>query len=505
MSKIIATNIRNSSAIMLLSSLKKDELREFARFIGSSFFNGRKEAAEYFYLIRKFYPSFENKHFTAENIFIKMYPGKKFNAQAIRRLNSYLLKLLEDYLSYKGLKSDRFYFDLTLSIQLSERGLIKQSQKQLERTDKKYSGIAGDYEFYFWKRYLIERHRNTLYSYSGNDHLATEAILKRTDMFAFHAAVVICKSLISLFISEKNFGAKYSSGAFYSFTRCLDLEGYLKALEAENSNYYPVIAAEYYQAMSLLKPESDDFFNKFKKVIEAGLDKFSYIEKINFYTIFEAVCTLKIEKGEQKYSKELFGAYMQMLKEGLYSYTPGGEFILRIFRNIVHMAVLQKQYDWLEMFINDYTLKLPVDSQRNMQNLADALLFFEKGQFGESLNKLNRIDYQLFHYKIDIKNLQLKLYYELEYYEELISAVDSYRHFILNNKYISQRYRMLCSGFVNFLIKLNKLRTDEYSSENCRFIKNEIEASKGYLFKQWLLEKADALIIQIDKNKKGRS
>lgn len=225
---------------------------------------------------------------------------------------------------------------------------------------------------------IAELHKNC-------DYIATDAILKRRDMFAFDVAVVICKSLIGLFISEKNFGAKYSSGAFYSFTRCLDLEGYVKALEAENSNYYPVIAAEYYQAMSLLKPESDDFFNEFKKVTEAVLDKFSYIEKINFNTIFEAVCTLKIEKGEQKYSKELFGSYRQMLKEGLYSYTPGGEFILRIFRNIVHTAAMEKQSAWLKEFIEEYTPRLPAASQKSMRNLEKAVLFFERGEFTESL------------------------------------------------------------------------------------------------------------------------
>lgn len=80
-----------------------------------------------------------------------MYPLKKFDTQAIRRLNSYLQKLLEKYLSYKGLKSDSFYFDISLSIQLAERGLYKQSKKQLAKTENQYSVLTGDYEFYFWK------------------------------------------------------------------------------------------------------------------------------------------------------------------------------------------------------------------------------------------------------------------------------------------------------------------------------------------------------------------
>lgn len=417
-----------------------------------------------------------------------MYPLKKFDTQAIRRLNSYLQKLLEKYLSYKGLKSDSFYFDISLSIQLAERGLYKQSKKQLAKTENQYSALTGDYEFYFWKRYLIERHKNSLYSFYGNDHLASEAIVKRTDMFANHAAVVICKSLISLFINEKNFGADNSGSDFYEFTRNVELDKYIQSLKKKNSEFYPVLAAEYYQAMSLLKPESEIYFEKFKKVIETGLDKFSYIEKINFYTIFEAVCTLKLERGEGKYSIDLFESYKQLLKNELYSYSPGGEFILRIFRNIVHTAALVKETGWLEKFIAEYTSKLPEASRKSMGNLAEAILFFERGEFTRSLDKLNSIDFELFHFKIDIKNLQIKLYYELGYTEELLSAIDSYRHFISGSKFISARYRTIITGFVNNVSQLIKLRSS-ITEEQKYFNEKDIMNSGAALYKEWLMEK----------------
>jgi hypothetical protein len=487
--------MNNSVLIKVISAFRKSEIREFSRFVNSPFFNGRKETALFWGVVKKFYPDFSAKNFTAEYIFQKIYPERKFDIAEIRRLSSYTLKLAEQYLAYRGLESDPFYFDLSLSIQYALRGLFSRSQKQLEVTDTKYSANKGDYEFYFWKRYLIERQKNSLYSYTGDDHLASESIIKRTDMFSYHTAAVMCRSLISLFINEKNFNTDYTNSFFYLMVKNLDLDKFINSLAENKSEFYPVLAAEYYQAMALIKPGSEDFYLKFKEVINGNLEMFTHLERINFYSIFEAVCTLKIENGEEGFAGDLFEAYKRMLAEGLYSYQPGGEFILRIFRNIVHMAVLLKQFDWLELFINDHTHKLPADSRRNMQNLADALLYFERGQFGLSLDKLNRIDYELFHFKIDIKNLQLKLYFELGYHEELLSAADTYRHFIVNNKYISHRYRMLCSGFVNFLIKVNKLKTDEYSAENSEFIRNEIESSKGYLYKEWLLEK----VIEVKK------
>jgi hypothetical protein len=481
-----------TSCFQILSTFKKVELREFSRFVYSPFFNGRRETAVYFKAIKKFYPEFNSKNFTNEKIFAAVYPTKEYDIRIIRRLNSYLLKLIELYLSYKGLKSDMFYFDLSLAIQYSERGLYGQSQKQLEFTDKKYSDSKGDYEFYFWKRYLIERHKNSLYSYTKNDHLASEAILKRTDMFSYHSAVIICKGLISLFINSKNFNTDFTGGDFYCLVKNLNLENYIKNLNETNNEFYSVLAAEYYQAMSLLNPRDDNFFIKFKEVLSLDMNMFSYIERINLYTIFEAVCTLKIENGEHSYSKDLFEAYKRMLEQGLYSYSPGGGFILRIFRNIVHTAIMEKETIWLEKFLEKYLSKLPDDSRKGMSSLANALLLFEDKKFNESLGELNKINYDLFHYKIDIKNLQVKLYYELGYTEETLSLIDSYRHFISGNKYISSRYKLICSGFVNSVNRLIKLKTHADDGEKL-LLRKEINQINDKINQRWLLEKLNEL------------
>lgn len=481
-----------TSCIQILSTFKKVELREFSRFVYSPFFNGRRETAVYFKAIKKFYPEFNSKNFTNEKIFAAVYPTKEYDIRIIRRLNSYLLKLIELYLSYKGLKSDMFYFDLSLAIQYSERGLYGQSQKQLEFTDKKYSDSKGDYEFYFWKRYLIERHKNSLYSYTKNDHLASEAILKRTDMFSYHSAVIICKGLISLFINSKNFNTDFTGGDFYCLVKNLNLENYIKNLNETNNEFYSVLAAEYYQAMSLLNPRDDNFFIKFKEVLSLDMNMFSYIERINLYTIFEAVCTLKIENGEHSYSKDLFEAYKRMLEQGLYSYSPGGGFILRIFRNIVHTAIMEKETIWLEKFLEKYLSKLPDDSRKGMNALAKSLLLFEKKSFEASLNELNNINFELFHFKIDFKNLQLKLYYELGYYESLFSLIDTYKHFIANSKFISERYKIISGGFINSLIKLIKIKNENKLFE-AEILKNEFRAIQDKTHQTWLIEKINEL------------
>jgi hypothetical protein len=181
-----------------------------------------------------------------------------------------------------------------------------------------------------------------------------------------------------------------------------------------------------------------------------------------------------------------------MIAKGLYSYSAGGEFIPRIFRNIVHTALMVRQYKWLESFLSVYLQKIPEDSRNNMGNMAKAMMFFEKREYEKSLSIISKIDYEIFHFKIDIKNLQMKIYYELGYFEELLSAIDSYRHFIANNKFISERYKAICTEFVNNVSRMLRIKNEGKAGENT-LLRKDIISSPGALNQVWLLEKTDEL------------
>jgi hypothetical protein len=479
--------------ITVLKSLKPDEFREFGRFTESPFLNGRKETARFFRMIKPYYPEFDDKKMSKESLFKKLYPGKKYDESTIRKLSSFLLKTAESYLAYTGLKEDSFYLELSLAIQLSNRGLYNHSEKKIRQLEDRYNKLGGDYEYYFWKKYMIERHKNAIFAYKGDDHLASEAILKRTNYLSYHMAVMMCKSLISLFINQKNFNANYSKSDFYIFTGNFNFSSYIDELQKQGHDYYSIIAVEYYEAMALLNPESSEYFSRFKTLLKTELSKFSYIEQINLFSIFEAVCTLKIENGEKEYSRDLFEAYREMIDKKLYSYTPGGYFILRIFRNIVHAAINLHEYRWLESFLKKHLNELPPDNIENMGSLARALLLFEKGKYGESLEAVSLIQYELFHLKIDIKNLQLKIFYELGLFDEANSLIDTYKHFISGNRFISERYRTLAGNFVNLTLRLLAAR-ETGDMHDAKKIITEILENRNTLYDEWILEKARGLL-----------
>ncbi len=475
----------DSSLIKSLKSFSKEEIREFGRFVDSPFLNGRKESAKYFHALKRFYPQFSSRSFTKENLFSKVFSHKKFNDADIRRLNSSLMKLIESYFSIKGLSGDDYYFQMALLEQYNIRGLNHQFDKRLDYINDAYKNFNGDSENYFWKKFFIEREMHSHYMLTQRDHLATESISNRADYFSYHTVINLCKTLTSLSINEKNFNAEFSKGDFFELVKRTNLEDYIHHLEKTKNKSYPLVAIHFYQAMAFRNLDNDFYFNRYKELLVSSVDNFSYIEKINFYTIFEAICTLKIEQGNISVSKELFESYNRMLKLGLYSFTEGGDFILKLFRNFILVGIQMKEIKWLNEFLKNHLGKLHSDSRTNMKNFADAYILFEEKKFDKALESLSKIDYEIFHFKIDIKNLQLKIYYELNLFDEAYSLIDTYKHFIAHNKFISERYKSLAGNFVGFVHRLLKAKESEDKSE-AHLIEKELKEKKNTLFEEWV-------------------
>ena len=123
-----------------------------------------------------------------------------------------------------------------------------------------------------------------------------------------------------------------------------------------------------------------------------------------------------------------------------------------------------------------------------MVKIARAQLDFEKGEFGRVLERIADLKPDLFYLKIDIRNLTLMAYYELGYVESVISGLDSYRHFIADNKTIPEAFKKIHLRFINAfgsMIK-SKERNEQEKLEELRDSLKQYTTEKRI---RWLIEK----------------
>jgi hypothetical protein len=195
---------------------------------------------------------------------------------------------------------------------------------------------------------------------------------------------------------------------------------------------------------------------------------------------------------EKKYSRMLLEVYSDQLKAGLYSESEGSPLSQNIFRNIIINALKLGEYDWTERFIKQYFPKLPAGSRENMYNFSYSLLNFEKKNFEDALNYITKVKYDTFVFKFDIKVLMLKIYHELNYTEQEISMLDTFRHFIIENASISEFIKYIHLNFIRFLHEIIKVKNGNKEINPNRLKKEIINSSVRN--KEWLLEKTAELV-----------
>ena len=109
-----------------------------------------------------------------------------------------------------------------------------------------------------------------------------------------------------------------------------------------------------------------------------------------------------------------------------------------------------------------------------------------RGQEIARLLKPDEDDY--FVLKLDIKSWTLKIYYELKYFEQAISFIDSYRHFLSKNSSISPQLKERHLSFLKFTSDLIKLKahSDGFSVKK---MKTELANNNNIVHKDWIAEK----------------
>ena len=136
-----------------------------------------------------------------------------------------------------------------------------------------------------------------------------------------------------------------------------------------------------------------------------------------------------------------------------------------------------------------------MESRESIYAYSNSQLNFLQGKFQKALELCNNINLNdllistndNLYFKNDIKTLTLKSLYELNAFENAISFIDAYRHFLRKSKLIKEEMRNNYLQFANSVSELIRLKIkfDEYAFTK---FKKKVSSSK-FTNVQWVLEK----------------
>jgi hypothetical protein len=486
--------MHKSKVIQLLKTFSKEEIKEFRDYVNSPLYNRNKAVMKLYEIARKKYPDFTSSFLEKQNLFAKLYPGKPYNDVVMRILISDLLKLAEEYLGFIRFKADHFTSKKFILGELKKRkqdSLFIKTLKEMQESLNKDSMINNDYFLNLQDMqsikidYLISRDEQTKIS---------DDVQKQGGYLIFYAMNMLFNIAHEMKIQEEVLNVDYGINFVQKFLESLDIDTFYKYAE-ENSNKYSEISLIYYYMYKayITSDENDEYYFKLKSAVENNFNRFDREEKFNLLIILESICNNKLSRGHSVFYRHLMDIYELMLSHSILGHSEESYIQINLFRNIFFTAVVLKKFDWAEKFVKAYTNRLIPEHRENMIRYSKALLYFENQKYEEALAEITKVNYEFFVFKLDVRVLLLKLYFELNSFEQAYSLIDSFSHFLSNNKDLLSRDKHRFDNFLKYFRQLLKCCNDK-NTESAFFLKKNINEDAAVIGRRWLLEKVSVLI-----------
>jgi hypothetical protein len=477
--------MNKSILIDLLSKFTPKEIREFGEYVHSPFFNKNESVIKLFEYIRKHYPDFDNVKLKKESVFEKIFPNIAYNDGFMRTIIFNLTELAETYLAFIRYKECHFTERKYLLHELNEKELDRQIERIMKKTLKEFESIKIQDADYYSDRFMIEYEYFYYLNRANLDKI--ERFINRTDVEDMFNHL----TYFYLFYAIKHYVYFLNTQSMYSINfKTGFIEDIFRNLEPDYFQDIPTLSLYYDVLMLFLKEDDTSYFYKVKKKVNEYGKRLNRYEITGSYINLENYCKRMIRKGNNVFLKELLEIYKIKIEKKLYALQK--EMSGKFYRGVVDTALKLKEFDWAKEFIEKYKDELPADSREDFYYYCLSLYEFAVKNFEKSLELLSKVKYTEVYQKTELRCLIAELYYELDMDDMLLSHIDSFRHFLVNDKLIPAERKEHYCNFIKYIKNLNKLKGNENEAElHC--LNQKISENSAVYNKDWLIEKAAEL------------
>jgi len=467
----------------LISTFTKEEIKEFELYVCSPFFtSGKNYPTEKLILLVRIvteaYPDLQNGNLDRKNIYKKLYGSKPYKDSTIRNLLSDLKELAEGYLKECRAKRNDFEREHNLLIELFNRKLDKEFSKQLN----------------YCYKLLESREQNSEYYYDR---------FRTTDYLSFFKGRKLNKNQTELQDAYKDFNSFYLIRALQQFILMVNMGNLIKFefripmynevmnhIETNINDYsnIPGIII-YYTLIRMLSLKEEKYFFELKQHLHRFEDRLEVIDRNNIYICLGNFCLEEIIKGNVKYHREKFMIDKAYLASGLIY---GKHFFhLNLFMGMSMNALDLEEYEWTEDFVTNNIAHVAPEMQAFAENYIFAELYYRKKSYEDSLKRLAFIKIENPYNKQLIRNLTLKIYYELDYLDEAMAMAETSLKFLNVSEVEDFTGRDDLLLFIKYYISFIKLASKDKAgiAEEKTLLYMKIEKTRHFRNRQWLLDR----------------
>jgi len=298
------------------------------------------------------------------------------------------------------------------------------------------------------------------------------------------------KSNQAILSSAKKHNTKNQIAFVMDFLRVIDLEKLYNFAQKYAKKASPMVESYSCLLKAFLNFENDNYYTEYKKCILKNISKLSYSDKNYLFMRLRDYCLLKVQRNKPSkinYEKELFDFYDLTLKMEYYKTDNNPYLSLDFYKDILFHGLKIKKYAWIEVFIANSKNKLRPEVKKDMTNYSVAIMNYERCRYDEALAALKKITNEAFIYRLEAKNLELRIMIDTNHLEKAMSLIDAYKLFVSNDELLTDLMKSKNGKFISYVSKLIRFRSNG-QNQDVNAIMKELQSSADIVHKEWLLD-----------------
>lgn len=486
--------MQDHKLVQILRTFSKAEFLEFEKFVSSAFHNEGRNYIPFVKELKKYYPEFESRNFNKETLFRKLYTNKKVSSSLMDTTISRVLKMAETYLGYKAYIRKEANAKYDFMQELLARGLYNIAEKELKEYSALVNTSEGISDELIKGRMDFEILNVQLSFRNDKMQAASGPAIKQTDYHIRFTLMRLAHFLHNIKVNNLMFNVDYDETFVKKFTNAVNFRYIYDVLKktGEKNEFDEITLIYVIWILGVIDTKNEDHFFEMKSLVLKNLHRFHHHEKYNLFQALEAIAWLmQQEVNREKYETELYEMYKKRLEHRILS-PDNTHMRINLFRAILVVLIYKPDWDFIDNFISTCIPLLQKEHRENMYNYAMAYTYYHKKDYEKALEYNSKINFELFALRYDNRLLQFQIYYELNYFDEAYSLIDTHRHFISNNKTVSGYYKEMHTNFLNFYSELLKSRYGE-KVLNSDVFAEKLSLVNNVLSRVWLLKKAEEL------------
>ena len=158
------------------------------------------------------------------------------------------------------------------------------------------------------------------------------------------------------------------------------------------------------------------------------------------------------------------------------------------FRNIVHSACIQSEFNWALEFVEDYKSLLSNRYRQSAYSFNKARIFMNMERFDDVVDCLRNVEYEDITYNLNSKLMLMAAFYELDEYDVLESTIKAFKVFLRRRRNISKSRKANFNDHCDVIYQIIKA-SERRDPKRLTKAKSILENNSGIPNKGWLYER----------------